>query len=521
MDPFHAKLQQDSSTMTSPRELLSEDLEYCKVAQSLKDILQNGDRLRSTTSIGKVLDRLKSSSDATQFQDTLNQALQYAVLKFPNELGTIKYLIKLGANPGHSFCDVIKFKRATWRYFRPNSEDYEETHHWDKGPADESDSDDEHNSNDGSSSTNKRKKIYERNKKDCYTLYEKYDRQQGKVPYMSENTTAIDIAAFVGDVEYTKELQKAALEREQEDSKETRSNPLVIAAWLGNIEVVKVLLQQEEEEKQITYYSMDMTPVYAAATRGHHEILKILLAGKEQKRHWKIFVTPYTNPSGPALCAASRHGHKDVAELLLQNGACINPDCDPTETPLSYAMMNEQLAMMDFLLDNGAIWNPDLLVSDESDLSDTALNHIIDRLKKKPTAESLYAAFCVTCATSNANATSAVQIMLEDQDVISGLRSVNLQGPDSGCSMKVGPLNIALKHSNKELTEVLLDAKIPAICRSGILQTLLESEVMTEGGADQEAWQRAGLAHCGSISGKSSIIVNRAEVTVGVPALAL
>ena len=98
-----------------------------------------------------------------------------------------------------------------------------------------------------------------------------------------------------------------------------------------------------------------------AATYGRIENVKKYLNDKTVNVNWK--------PEGPgafALFEACFHGHLEIVELLLNNGADIEVKTDRGETPLLKACRQGHLSITKLLLDGGANivdyneedWNP-------------------------------------------------------------------------------------------------------------------------------------------------------------------
>lgn len=154
---------------------------------------------------------------------------------------------------------------------------------------------------------------------------------------------------------------------------------LTSACMNGHLDMVKLLL--EEASDQLPRVDPDgMTPTCAAAIAGQVHVLKLLVAEGFD------FVTPTSIGMAP-INVAAEHGHVDVIQLLLENGAPMSPNpagffpihtaayCGHVEVikllmefganldsgggknklrPVSMAVANDQTEAIEFLLDAGA-----------------------------------------------------------------------------------------------------------------------------------------------------------------------
>ena len=98
------------------------------------------------------------------------------------------------------------------------------------------------------------------------------------------------------------------------------------AVGIGNIEAVKQHLAAGTDVNAETRDGM--TPLHPATANGHKEIAELLIAegadvnAKDDKKGW----TP--------LLIAAVAGHKETAELLIAKGADVNAKAVTGETPL-------------------------------------------------------------------------------------------------------------------------------------------------------------------------------------------
>ena len=79
------------------------------------------------------------------------------------------------------------------------------------------------------------------------------------------------------------------------------------------------------------------TLLHYAAWKGHKEIAELLIANGAD-------VNAKDDKGGTPLHVAAWEGHKEVAELLIAKGADINAKMEDGETPLDYAKRHPETA---------------------------------------------------------------------------------------------------------------------------------------------------------------------------------
>ena len=89
------------------------------------------------------------------------------------------------------------------------------------------------------------------------------------------------------------------------------------------------------------------TPLHCAAYQGHKDVAQLLLNDKAD-------VNAKDSRGATPLHYAAIGGYKDVAELLLANKADVNAKANDGQTPLHLAALGGQKEMAEFLLANKA-----------------------------------------------------------------------------------------------------------------------------------------------------------------------
>ena len=117
------------------------------------------------------------------------------------------------------------------------------------------------------------------------------------------------------------------------------------AVGIGNIEAVKQHLAAGTDVNAETRDRV--TPLHPAAANGHKEIAELLVAegadvnAKDDKKGW----TP--------LLIAAVAGHKETAELLIAKGADVNAKAVTGETPLDSAIKSKNTETANLLRKHG------------------------------------------------------------------------------------------------------------------------------------------------------------------------
>ncbi|CEL08510.1 hypothetical protein ASPCAL11659 [Aspergillus calidoustus] len=133
---------------------------------------------------------------------------------------------------------------------------------------------------------------------------------------------------------------------------------LWVAAKNGYTETVALLLEAAADVEATG--QSGMTPLHIASTMGQDKVVALLLAHGASPQTASRLLTPGPPPpmSAPlvenALTAAARHGHLEVARLLLEAGVDTEARLLPTDTPLFLAASGGHVAVIKLLLEKGA-----------------------------------------------------------------------------------------------------------------------------------------------------------------------
>jgi len=138
---------------------------------------------------------------------------------------------------------------------------------------------------------------------------------------------------------------------------------LIAAVCEGSILKVQSLLGQHADI-HARNGEMRETPLHLASKHGHHQCIELLL-----DRHANINARCWI--SCTPLHLASRYGHRQCIELLLDRHANINDRSDSSITPLHLASMSGHHQCIELLLDrhadiNARCWNSETPLHDAS-----------------------------------------------------------------------------------------------------------------------------------------------------------
>jgi ankyrin repeat protein len=126
----------------------------------------------------------------------------------------------------------------------------------------------------------------------------------------------------------------------------TEDNKFVVAAMQGKKEDVEKLLNKGVDVDAVVKED-SWTALIWASRKGHTDIVELLLNNGAN-----VNLAPYSGVS--ALHLASKYGHKQIVELLLNKGADVNAETSGKFTALILASEQGNIDIVKLLLDNGA-----------------------------------------------------------------------------------------------------------------------------------------------------------------------
>ncbi|MBR3425778.1 MAG: ankyrin repeat domain-containing protein [Neisseriaceae bacterium] len=139
--------------------------------------------------------------------------------------------------------------------------------------------------------------------------------------------------------------------------KNSSMNAFLFAVRSGNADTVRLLLDKasidinhrsEYELRDDDRYTIMPTPLMLAARYGHRDVMKLLIEKGAD-------VSIIDNGGEKALSLATKHGHIACVRLLFELGLANANSADHWETPiLTIASRNGHKDLVQFLLDNGA-----------------------------------------------------------------------------------------------------------------------------------------------------------------------
>lgn len=143
------------------------------------------------------------------------------------------------------------------------------------------------------------------------------------------------------------------------------------AAAVGDADRISAILEKSPGEANSSNAD-GFTPLGLSAFFGHKEVAQRLMAGGAEVDHVIQSVNKNT-----ALDAAVAASHRDLAELLLDSGANVNPRSTGGFTPLHKAAFGGNVELSRLLLDRGAD------VEAETDDGRTPLDIAVERNHKE------------------------------------------------------------------------------------------------------------------------------------------
>lgn len=195
------------------------------------------------------------------------------------------------------------------------------------------------------------------------------------------------------------------------DLKNGKWSSLIVLASSSNLpEIVKLLIERGANVNQYLEHEKNVTPLYISVVRKHREVANLLLAnGAVLDPYSAAFlgkvevVKDYLEQNGDIsvgkyqgitlIHTAAWNNQLEMTQYLITCGAKVNSQDDYGRTPLHFAASNpEGIKLIELLIDNGAkldaIANRSFTISGNKCLNGTPL-HVAARLNYPDIAEAL------------------------------------------------------------------------------------------------------------------------------------
>ena len=151
--------------------------------------------------------------------------------------------------------------------------------------------------------------------------------------------------AWIYDPEYYE--RSPDLPERSESPGQARATPLHYAAFCGLQNVAKFLIVEHSQDVNARGFDKNGTPLHVASRRGHADIAQLLLDhGADGKARDDNECTP--------LLLSSSYGHVEVARILLEHGADTETRDNSGDSPLDWASARGHVDVARLLLTNGA-----------------------------------------------------------------------------------------------------------------------------------------------------------------------
>jgi ankyrin repeat protein len=281
---------------------------------------------------------------------------------------------------------------------------------------------------------------------------------------------------------YDPESPRHSFIRTQSESpSQARATPLHYAAFCGMRDVAKFLVVEHSQDVSARGFDEKETPLHVASRRGHVDIAQLLLEhGADVDARDNAELTP--------LLLASREGHAELGRILLEHGADTEARDNDKRTPLFLAVENEHVEVTRILLEHGA----DTEAREANDMSPLEHASIIGYveiarllLEHGGDARSQDENHDTPLHFASANGRHAVAQMLLEHDADANAQNTNNQTPlhrakgeetarlllehgadaNALCNENRTPLHHAAEYGRMEVARVLLEHGVDANAR--------------------------------------------------------
>ena len=174
----------------------------------------------------------------------------------------------------------------------------------------------------------------------CITVLLKANRAIGKLRDRA-GKSAMAYALELGEIEPIKAFLDSAVVRINQGQGKDRMTPLGYAASQGNYELCEFLL--ERNARVLSKDKFKRTPLIMAVRNGHVKVASLLL---QRGSDWNHPDSSFNTP----LHYAAGFGWKECMDLLLKHGANVNANNSWKVTPITVAMLKDNIGIVFDLL---------------------------------------------------------------------------------------------------------------------------------------------------------------------------
>uniref|UniRef100_A0A6P7F814 Serine/threonine-protein phosphatase 6 regulatory ankyrin repeat subunit A isoform X2 n=1 Tax=Diabrotica virgifera virgifera TaxID=50390 RepID=A0A6P7F814_DIAVI len=171
--------------------------------------------------------------------------------------------------------------------------------------------------------------------------------------------TPLHVAAYFGQADTVRELLTHVPGTVKSDSpngaslvpalgNESGMTPLHLAAFSGNENVVRLLLNSAGVQVDAATHENGYNPMHLACYGGHGTVVGLLLSRSAE------LLQSHDKHGKTGLHIAAQHGHLQMVEVLLGQGAEINSQDKNGWTPLHYAARAGHVDVVKLLVESGA-----------------------------------------------------------------------------------------------------------------------------------------------------------------------
>ena len=245
-----------------------------------------------------------------------------------------------------------------------------------------------------------------------------------------------------------------------ESPEEARATPLHYATVCGMHDIIEFLIVECSQDINARGFDDKATPLYVASRHGHADVAQLLLEhGADVNAHNSHGSTP--------LLLASQNGSDEIVWVLLEHGADTDARDEEGWSPLEQASMWGRVKVVEVLLEHGAD------AKAQNEFNNTPLHftrgEVITLLLLKNGADANAQGYKARTPLHFASEAGVAQVLLE-HGVDANARDAN----------HATPLHLASKYGHAEVAQVLLEHGVDANARDAKSATPLHQALSPE-----------------------------------------